>query len=89
MNPFREPSASGSWIGGIQIAGQLGMKPSSSVEHTLEMSHEAVGAWSGLAGHSIDVTEKSIYRNLCGRAPVGMAATRCRQLGHSMHVLSG
>ncbi len=60
MNPFRKPGASSSWIGGIQIAGQLGMKPSSCLEHTLEIPHKAVGARSGLAGHSIDVTEKSI-----------------------------
>ena len=64
MNPFRKAGASGSWIGGIQIAGQLGMKPSSYVEHTLEIPHKAVCAGSGLGCHPVDVTAKRILSNL-------------------------
>jgi hypothetical protein len=52
------------------------MKPSFSLEHSLEISHEAVGARSGLAGHSIDVTENRILRKPCGCALVGMSETR-------------
>ena len=76
MNPFRKAGASGSWVGGIQVAGQLGMKPSFSLEHSLEISHEAVGARSGLVGHSIDVTENRIWCKPCGCALVGTAGTR-------------
>ena len=64
MNPVRKAGASGSWIGGIQIAGQLGMKPSSSVEHTLEIPHKAVCAGSGLGCNPVDVTAKRILSNL-------------------------
>jgi hypothetical protein len=52
------------------------MKPSFSLEHSLEISHEAVGARGGLVGHSIDVTENRIWCKPCGCALVGMAGTR-------------
>jgi hypothetical protein len=64
MNPFRKAGASGSWVGGIQIAGQLGMKPSSSLEHTLESPHKAVCAGSGLGCHPVRETAKRILSNL-------------------------
>lgn len=64
MKPFRKASASGSWVCGIHIAGQLGMKPSSSVEHTLEIPHKAVCAGSGLGCHPVYVTAKRILSNL-------------------------
>jgi hypothetical protein len=40
------------------------MKPSFSFEHSLEISHEAVCAGSGLGCHPVDVTAQRISSNL-------------------------
>jgi hypothetical protein len=44
------------------------MKPSFSLEHSLEISHEAVGAGSGLGWHGVIVTVKRSLSNYlqCG-----------------------